>query len=117
MNSIDPLRALIQQSPSLAWIAAALLLLCCASLVAFWRLRHRLVAMQTQLDTHTSDIRKLEIAHEGLLVRFINLPRSRKSSGRSTVTLEEKKGAHTQSDDKNFQGSALYLVSPKTSPE
>jgi len=112
MNSIDPLRALIQQSPSLAWIAAALLLLCCASLVAFWRLRHRLVAMQTQLDTHTSDIRKLEIAHEGLLVRFINLPRSRQSS-----TLEEKKGAPTQSDDKNSQGSALYLVCPKTSPE
>ena len=117
MDSIDPLRALIQQSPILASIAAVFLLLCSGLLVAFWRLRHRLVAMQTQLDCHSSDIRKLEIAHEGLLIRFINLPRSRKSSGRSTVTLEEKKGAHTQSEDKNFQGSALYLVSPKTSPE
>jgi len=101
MNSIDPLRALIQQSPILASIAAVLLLTCCALLVAFRRQQRRLTAMQTQLDSLKSDIRKLERAHEGLLVRLMNLPRLLKSSSPSSDTLEEK---------------TLYLVPPKTSP-
>ena len=69
--SNDPLGALIEQSPILASISAVLLLLCCASLVAFWRLRLRLAAMQTQLDGR---IRKVEAFQEGVLLRFLNLP-------------------------------------------
>jgi hypothetical protein len=48
------------------------------------------------------------MTHEGLLVRFMNLPRWRNSS-QSSVTLEEKTAAPSQPDDKNFQGSALYF--------
>ena len=110
----DPLGALIEQSPILASIAAVLLLLFCASLIAFWRLRLRLAAMQTQLD---SRIRMVEAAQEGLLIRFLNLPRSREppeSSSPSSDTLEEK-----MTSSRPNQGSALYLVEqkPKPSPE
>jgi hypothetical protein len=97
--SNDPLGAFIEQSPILASIAAVLLLLCFASLVAFWRQRLRLAAMQTQLD---SRIRMVEAAQEGLRLRFLNLPRSREPS---------------QLEEKNLNGSALYLVEPKASPE
>jgi len=100
--SNDPLGALIEQSPILASIAAVLLLLCCASLVAFWRLRGRLAAIQTQLDGLSRGIRLVEAAQEGLLLRFLNLPRSREPS---------------QLEEKNLKGSALYLVEPKASPE
>ena len=113
----DPLGALIEQSPILASIAAVLLLLCCASLVAFWRLRGRLAAIQTQLDGLNRGIRLVEAAQEGLLIRFLNLPRSREppeSSSPSSDTLEEK-----MTSSRPNQGSALYLVEqkPKPSPE
>jgi hypothetical protein len=91
--SNDPLGALIQQSPILASIAAAILLLCCASLVAFWRLRRRLAAMQTRLDGFSEGLRMVEVAQEGLRIRLLNLPRSREapeSSSPSSATLEEK---------------------------
>jgi hypothetical protein len=114
--SNDPLGALIQQSPILASIAAVLLLLCCASLVAFWRLRGRLAAIQTQLDGLSRGIRLVEAAQEGLLLRFLNLPRSRvapaESSSPSSDTLEEK-----MTSSRPKQGSALYLVEQKPSPE
>jgi hypothetical protein len=100
--SDDPLGVLIQQSPIVASIAAVLLLLCCASLVAFWRLRGRLAAIQTQLDGLSRGIRLVEAAQEGLVLRFLNLPRSREPS---------------QLEEKNLNGSALYLVEPKASPE
>ena len=100
--SNDPLGALIQQSPILASIAAVLLLLCCALLIAFWRLRGRLAAIQTQLDGLSRGIRLVEAAQEGLLLRFLKLPRSREPS---------------QLEEKNLKGSALYLVEPKASPE
>jgi len=88
--------------------------MCCALLVAFRRQQRCLAVLQTQLDSLSSDIRKLEMAHEGLLVRFMNLPRS---SGPSSDMLEEKTAAPTHPDEKDFKGSALYLVSPKTSLE
>ena len=91
--SNDPLGALIQQTPILASIAAVLLLLCCASLVAFWRLRRRLVAMQTQLDGLSRAIRMVEAAQEGLLVRSLNLPKPRgapESLSPPPDALEEK---------------------------
>lgn len=93
MMSNDPLGALIQQSPIPASIAAVLLLLCCASYVAFWRLRRRLVAMQTQLDSLNRAIRMVEIAQEGLLVRSLNLPKPQEAPGSlspSQDALEEK---------------------------
>ena len=113
--SDDPLGVLIQQSPIVASIAAVLLLLCCASLVAFWRLRGRLAAIQTQLDGLSRGIRLVEAAQEGLLLRFLNLPRSRvapESSSPSSETLEEK-----MTSSRPKQGSALYLVEQKPSPE
>jgi len=101
--SNDPLSALIQQSPILASIPAALLLLCCASLVAFWRLRRLLAAMQTRLarlDGFSErlrmveeGLRMVEVAQEGLRIRLLNLPTSREapeSSSPSSGTLEEK---------------------------
>ena len=101
--SDDPLGVLIQQSPILASIAAVLLLLCCASLVAFWRLRRLLAAMQTRLarlDGFSErlrmveeGLRMVEVAQEGLRIRLLNLPRSREapeSSSPSSATLEEK---------------------------
>ena len=98
--SNDPLVAFIRKSPILASIAVVLLLLFCASLVAFWRLRLRLAAMQTQLDGFSRRIRKVEAAQEGLLIRFLNLPRSREPN---------------QLEEKNSKGSALHLV-PKAFP-
>jgi hypothetical protein len=105
INSVDPLRALIQQSPILASIAAVFLLMCCASLVAFRRQQRRLAALQTQLDTLSHAIRNLEVAHEGLLLRFMNLPRSRKAqetSSPSSKTLKEEMVAPKQPDEKNL---------------
>ena len=69
--SNDPLVLFIQESPILASIAAVFLLLFCVLLIAFWRLRLRLAAMQTQLDGR---IRKVEAFQEGVLLRFLNLP-------------------------------------------
>jgi hypothetical protein len=100
--SDDPLVVFIQGSPLLASIAAVLLLLFCASLIAFWRLRGRLAAIQTQLDGFSRRIRKVEAAQEGLLIRFLNLPRSREPN---------------QLEEKNSEGPGLHLVEPKASPE
>jgi hypothetical protein len=108
-NSIDALAASI---------ATVILLVFCASLA--WRQQRRLVAMQTRLDSLSSAIRRLEVAHEGLLVRFMNLPRSRKarkSSSPSSDIRKEELTVPTQLDEKNSKGSALYVVAPKTSPE
>jgi len=101
-----------------ASIAAVILLVFCVALA--WRQKRRLAAMQNQLDSLSSDIRRLEIAHEGLIVRFLNLPRSgkaRKSSRRSSEALEEKLTVSKPPDEEISRGSALYLVAPKTSPE
>jgi hypothetical protein len=100
-----------------ASIAAVMLLVVCISLVWAWR---RLAAMQAQLDGLSSTVNSLELAHQGLLVRFMNLPRSRrahKSSSPSSDTLEEKMTAPTQPDEKSSRGSALYVDAPKTFPE
>jgi len=86
-----------------------------------WRRQRRLAAMQTQLDNLSSAVRRLEAAHESLLVRIMNLPRPRKapeSSSPSLHTIEEKMTssmAPTQSEDKN-KGSALYDGSKNIRP-
>ena len=95
-------------------IVAVVLLLVCVSLA--WTLR-RIAAIQTQLDSLSSAINSLELAHQGLLVRFMNLPKSRKvrkSSGPWSDTFDEKMKASTQPDEKNLRGSALYVDTPKT---
>ncbi len=104
-----------------ASIAAMILLVFCA---LAWRQQRRLAAMQVQLDNLRKDIRKevrrLEIAHEGLLVRLMNLPRSKKArrpSSQSSDLLEQKMTAPKQPDEKSSKESALYIVAPKTSPE
>ena len=120
MGKIDPLAAWIQQSPVQALIAGVILLVFFALLVAFMRQQRRLVAVQTQLKRLSSDIRRLEIAHEGLLVRFMNLPRwSKVPNGSSSDMLQEKTTSSvgpTQLDEKS-KVAALYVVAPKASPE
>jgi hypothetical protein len=113
MGKIDPLTAWVQQSPVQALIAAAMLLVLCALLVAFTRQRRRLVALQTLLDSLSTDIRRLEVAHEDLLVRFMNLPRRRKvrKSGPSSGTLEASPIAPKQPDEKSKMAT-LYVVAP-----
>ena len=81
-----------------------------------WRQQRRLAAMQMQLDNLSGAVRRLEAAHEGLLVRIMNLPMPRRPS---LHTLEEKMTssiAPTQPEDKN-EGPALYVVAPKKSAE
>jgi len=98
-------------------IAAVILLLVCASLGWAWR---RIATIQAQLDSLSSAIDRLELAHQGLLVRFMNLPRSRKarkSLGPWSDAFDEKMKAPTQQDEKNFRGSAVYIDNPKTSSE
>ena len=100
-----------------ASIAAVILLVVFISLVWAWR---RLAAMQAQLDSLTSAINSLELAYQGLLVRFMNLPKSRiarKSSSPWSDTLEERMTVSTQPNEENSKGSALYTAAPKTSPE
>ena len=112
-NSIDPLAALIQQSPILTSIAVVILLAICALLVAFRRQQLRLAAMQKELDDFSHAIDSLRVAHEGLLVRFMNnRPRSRKSPKLSGA-LEEK----TKQPDEKSREPSFYLSAPKTSPE
>ena len=98
-----------------ASIVVVILLVFCASLV--WR-------QQRQLDNLRRDIgreiRRLEIAHEGLLVQLMNLPRPKKArrpSSQSSDPLEEKMTAPKQPDEKSSKGSALYIAAPKASPE
>ena len=122
MGKIDPLAAWIHQSPVQALIAGVILLVFCALLVAFMRQQRRLVAVQTQLKRLSSDIRRLEVAHEGLLVRFMNLPRWSGvpgASGSSSDKLQEKTTSSvgpTQLDEKS-KVPALYVIAPKASPE
>jgi hypothetical protein len=100
-----------------ASIAAVILVVVCVVLALAW---HRLAAVQAQLDSLRSAVNSLELAHQGLLVRFMNLPRSRrthKSSIPSSDTLEEKITTPTQSDEKSSGGSSLYVDAPKTFPE
>jgi hypothetical protein len=69
--------------------------------------RRRLTALEAQLKSLTSDIRRLEIAHESLLVRFLNLPRpSREEPRRSSKpTLELVAGtAPIQPDQQGSNG-------------
>jgi len=100
-----------------ASIVAVILLVVCVLLALAWR---RLAAIQAQLDSLSGAVNNLELAHQGLLVRFMNLPRSRrthKSSIPSSDKLEEKITAPTQPDEKISRGSALYVDAPKTFPE
>jgi len=100
-----------------ASIAAIILLVTTISLVWSWR---RLATIQAQLDRLNNAVNSLELAHQGLLVRLMNLPRSRrahKSSSPSSDTLEEKITAPTQPDEKSSRESALYVDAPKTFPE
>jgi hypothetical protein len=100
-----------------ASIAAVILLVVFISLVWAWR---RLAAMQAQLDSLTSAVNSLELAYQRLLVRFMNLPKSRiarKSSSSWSDTLEERMTVSTQPNEENSKGSALYTAAPKTSPE
>ena len=109
MGKIDPLTAWVQQSPVQALIAGVILVVFCALLVAFESQQRRLTALQTQLHSLSNDIRRLEVAHQGLLVRFMNLPRSHEvssASGSSSDTVDEKSNV-----------TALYMVAPKASPE
>jgi hypothetical protein len=114
-NSIDALAAWI------ALIVAVILLVFCASLI--WRQQRRLSAVQTQLDGLSQTISSLEAAHHALLVRFMNLPRSRrarKSSSPWSDSLEEKMTssiAPTQPDENKSIEPAPYIGAPKTSPE
>jgi len=120
MDKIDPLAAWIQQSPVEALIAAVILLVFCTLLVAFMRQQRRLAALQTQLQSLSSNLRRLEVAHEGLLVRFMNLPRWRDvPNGSLPDMLQEKMTssvAPTQLDEKS-KVPTLYVVAPKASPE
>jgi len=128
-NSIGALAALIQQPPFFASIAAVIVSVLCASLA--WGQRRRLAAMQTQIDSLRRAnrgleraVRRLEGAHQALLLRVMRKPRKApKSSSSSSVSLEavEEKTtlsiAPKQADEKHTKGSALYVVAPKTSPE
>jgi hypothetical protein len=80
-----------------------------------WRQPRRLAAMQAQLDDLSGAVRRLETAHEGLLVRIMNLPMPRrprkapKSSSPLTDTLEEKitlSVVPKQLDEENSKWSA-----------
>jgi hypothetical protein len=105
-----------------AWLAAMVLLVFCAS--SAWRQQRHLAAMQMQLDSLSKDIRKevrrLEEAHESLLVRLMNLPRPKPARRPSTQSFDppkEKTRVPKRPDENGSKESALYLVAPKTSPE
>jgi len=110
-----------------ALIAAVILLVLCSSLL--WRQQRRLAAMQTQLDGLKGAnrrleraVRRLEGAHQALLLRVLRKTRkSRKSSSPSSDAVEQKTTSAMaptrQSDEKSSTGSALYVVAPKTFPE
>jgi hypothetical protein len=100
----------------IAVIVLSVLSVVCVLLVWIWR---RLAALQTQLDSLSSGINSLEIAHQGLLVRFMNLPRSRRAQSSSlwSDTLEDQMTLPAQPDEENSRGTALYTTAPKTSPE
>jgi hypothetical protein len=106
--------------------ASIILLVACVLFVLAWR---RLAAIQSQLDNLSSAVNSLEQAHQGLLVRFMNLPKSRRSQNLSTSrrshkssnpapnALEENRTAPAPSDEKNSGESALYVDAPKTFPD
>ena len=101
----------------IAVIVLSVLSVVCVLLAWIWR---RLAAIQTQLDNLSSAVNSLELAHQGLLVRFMNLPRSRrarKSSSPWSDTLGDQMTLPAQPDEENSRGTALYTAAPKTSPE
>jgi hypothetical protein len=97
----------------IACIAAVILLT-----FLHWRQRRLSTAVQARLESLSRDVRRLEIAHESLLVRFMNLPRL------PTPALELEAGiAPTQPDEKSSSGSAqksavqnLRLIKSPTEP-
>jgi hypothetical protein len=81
----------------IAWIVAVTLL---SSL--FSRQRRRLTAVQAELNRLSDDVHRLEIAHQALLVRLMNLPRSRESS----PALELKAAIAPKQPNEKANGSA-----------
>jgi len=112
-SSIESLTALIVS------VAAVTLSVFCALLA--WRQRRWFAAMQTQLNSLSSDIVRLEAAHQGLLVREMNLPRSRRSrNGQKGAsprfgTLEESMTAPMQPVESKSVESTLYMSALKFS--
>ena len=90
------------------------------------RLQRRLLkAVQARLEGLSRDVRRLEIAHESMLVRFMNLPRLLQEARQSpSPALELEAGiAPTQPDEKSSNGSAqksavqnLRLIKSPTEP-
>lgn len=90
-----------------------------------WRQRRLLKAVQARLECLSRDVRRLEIAHESMLVRFMNLPRLLQEAPQSpSPALELEAGiAPTQPDEKSSNGSAqksavqnLRLIKSPTEP-
>jgi hypothetical protein len=97
-----------------ASIGAVILLVVCILLVWAWRC---LATLQAQVDSLNTAVNSLELGHQGLLVRFMNLPKSRRASSNPwSDTLEERITVPTQPNEEISSGSALYTA-PKTSPE
>jgi hypothetical protein len=76
------------------------------------RQRRRLTAIEAKLKQLSDDFRRLEIAHESLLVRFLNLPRPlreepQKSS--SPAIKLEAEIAPIQPDQKSSNDSAQIV--------
>ena len=107
-SSIHPLAAMI------ALVAAVTSSVLCALLV--WRHQRRLAAIQVQLDSFRRAVNNLELAHQGLLIRYLNLPKARRAQrlsrrssdtlekSRSSDTLEKGMTAPTQADEKESTG-------------
>jgi len=98
-SSIHPLAAMI------ALVAAVTSSVLCALLV--WRHQRRLAAIQVQLDSLRRAVNNLELAHQGLLIRYLNLPKARRAqrlSRRSSDTLEKRMTAPAQADEKESTG-------------
>ena len=106
-NSIDQLAALI------ASIAAVILSAICALWV--WRQQRRLAAIQTELNSLSGEIGRLEAVSQDLLVRFWPRKRRKSSNPSSDTSQETSLLAPERPDEKNSNGSAL--VAPKTAPE
>ena len=75
--------------------------------------RRLLIALQAQLKSLSSEVRRLERAHESLLVRFLNLPRPlreepQKSS--SPALKLEAEIAPIQPNSKSSNGSAANIA-------
>lgn len=93
INSADPLRDLIQQSPVLASIAAVLLLTCCSLLIAFRRQHRRLAITRMQLKSLRCDINRLQGAHDGLLLQILRKPKENPLSNKSEEKMTRSRPA------------------------